>query len=78
MGINYLHAHKFRSRAVIKFGDLVKISSELVNSFKNSKRRESIGELLGAISQSLAAVTVTAPDFDTLMVGIDCVCISDC
>jgi glycerol-3-phosphate O-acyltransferase/dihydroxyacetone phosphate acyltransferase len=49
---------------VIEFGDPLAISSELVDDFKNGKRRESIGELLGTIYQALTA----APDFDTLMV----------
>jgi glycerol-3-phosphate O-acyltransferase/dihydroxyacetone phosphate acyltransferase len=68
VGMNYFHAHKFRSRAVVKFGDPVEISSDLVNNFKSGKRRESVGALLGSIYQSLAAVTVTAPDFETMMV----------
>lgn len=67
VGMNYFHAHKFRSRAVVEFGDPVEISSDLVNNFKDGKRRESVGELLGSIYQSLAAVTVTAPDFETTM-----------
>lgn len=69
VGLNYFHAHKFRSRAVVEFGDPVPISTQLVENFKIGKRRESIGELLGSIYQSLTAVTMTAPDFDTLMVG---------
>jgi glycerol-3-phosphate O-acyltransferase/dihydroxyacetone phosphate acyltransferase len=68
VGMNYFHAHKFRSRAVIEFGDPVHIPPGLVDSFKDGKRRESIGSLLGGITQSLAAVTMSAPDFDTLMV----------
>jgi hypothetical protein len=68
VGLNSFHARKFRSRAVIEFGDPIAISSELVDDFKIGKRRESIGELLGAIYQALTAVTMTAPDFDTLIV----------
>ena len=68
VGMNYFHAHKFRSRAVIEFGDPVQIPSRLVDSFKDGKRRESIGTLLSGITQSLAAVTMSAPDFDALMV----------
>jgi glycerol-3-phosphate O-acyltransferase/dihydroxyacetone phosphate acyltransferase len=65
--MNYFHAHKFRSRAVVEFGDPVEVSAELINNFKTGKRRESVGELLGSIYQSLAAVTMTAPDFETMM-----------
>jgi len=70
VGLNYFHAHKFRSRAVVEFGDPVTIPTDLVDNFKNGKRKESVGNLLSAIHQSLAAVTVTAPDFETLMVTL--------
>lgn len=69
VGLNYFHAHKFRSRAIVEFGDPVNIPSELVKSYIDGKRRESVGTLLGSIYQSLAAVTMSAPDFDTLKVG---------
>lgn len=67
VGMNYFHAHKFRSRAVVEFGDPVAISPDLVSNFKGAKWRESIGEFLKSIYQSLAAVTVTTPDFETMM-----------
>lgn len=70
VGMNYFHAHKFRSRAVVEFGDPVEISPDLVEDFRNGKKRESVGKLRSSIHQSLTAVTVTAPDFDTLMVRI--------
>jgi glycerol-3-phosphate O-acyltransferase/dihydroxyacetone phosphate acyltransferase len=68
VGMNYFHAHKFRSRAVVEFGDPIEISSQLVNDFKNGNRWETVGALLGDIYQSLSAVTVASPDFETLMV----------
>ncbi|KAG0648148.1 putative acyltransferase [Hyphodiscus hymeniophilus] len=67
VGMNYFHAHKFRSRAVVEFGDPVSIPPEVINNFQNGKRRESVGGLLSSIYQSLAAVTVSAPDFGTMM-----------
>lgn len=70
VGLNYFHAHKFRSRAVVEFGDPVSVSPELIASFKNGKKRESVAELLGNIYESLTAVTVTTPDFETLQVII--------
>jgi hypothetical protein len=33
VGMNYFHAHKFRSRAVVEFGDPVPISPELLRNF---------------------------------------------
>lgn len=67
-GMNYFHAHKFRSRAVIEFGSPIEVPRELVDQYKKGERREAVGALLDIIYQSLVAVTVTSPDYDTLMV----------
>ncbi|KAF2753897.1 hypothetical protein EJ05DRAFT_479920 [Pseudovirgaria hyperparasitica] len=66
-GMNYFHAHKFRSRAVIEFGDPVEIPPELVELYKQGERREAVGHLLETVYEALVAVTVTAPDYNTLM-----------
>lgn len=68
-GMNYFHPHKFRSRAVIEFGQPVEVPAALVELYKSGQRREAIGQLLETVYQSLVAVTVTSPDYDTLMVG---------
>ena len=68
-GMNYFHAHKFRSRAVVEFGSPVEVPAELVDLYKKGERREAIGRLLDIVYQSLVGVTVTSPDYDTLMVG---------
>jgi glycerol-3-phosphate O-acyltransferase / dihydroxyacetone phosphate acyltransferase len=68
VGMNYFSAHKFRSRAVIEFGDAVSILSSLVQDFQTGKRRDAVGSMMSQISQALASVTVSAPDYDTLMV----------
>lgn len=70
-GMNYFHAHKFRSRAVVEFGTPVDVPPELVERYKKGERREAISQLLDAIYDALVAVTVTSPDYDTLMVGSD-------
>lgn len=67
-GMNYFHAHKFRSRAVIEFGTPLEVPKELVEKYKNGDRRGAVGPLLDMIYQSLVAVTVTSPDYETLMV----------
>lgn len=69
VGMNYFSAHKFRSRAVIEFGDAVTVSQSTIYDFKNGKKREAIGAVMGDISEALAAVTVSAPDFETLNVS---------
>jgi glycerol-3-phosphate O-acyltransferase / dihydroxyacetone phosphate acyltransferase len=65
-GMNYFHAHKFRSRAVIEFGTPFEVPKELVELYKKGERREAIGRLLDLIYQALISVTVTSPDYDTL------------
>ena len=69
VGMNYFHAHKFRSRAVIEFGTPVEVSPELVERFKSGERRDAIGSMLEIIYNSLVAVTVTSPDYETLLVS---------
>jgi glycerol-3-phosphate O-acyltransferase/dihydroxyacetone phosphate acyltransferase len=67
VGMNYFHAHKFRSRAVVEFGPPFEVPSHLVGMYKSGNRRDAIGGLLDMVYQSLNAVTVSAPDYDTLM-----------
>lgn len=69
-GMNYFHAHKFRSRAVIEFGTPLEVPRELVEMYKNGDRRGAVGPLLDMIYQSLVSVTVTSPDYETLMVSL--------
>ncbi|KAG8423695.1 Glycerol-3-phosphate/dihydroxyacetone phosphate acyltransferase [Metarhizium acridum] len=68
VGMNYFHAHKFRSRAVVEFGAPFEIPPHLVELYRNNQRREAIGQVIDTVYQSLSAVTVSAPDYDTLMV----------
>ncbi|KAL4921737.1 hypothetical protein BDW62DRAFT_174373 [Aspergillus aurantiobrunneus] len=67
-GMNYFHAHKFRSRAVIEFGNPLEVPRELVKQYSSGDRRGAVGSLLDLIYQSLVAVTVPSPDYETLMV----------
>ncbi|EEH08134.1 glycerol-3-phosphate O-acyltransferase [Histoplasma capsulatum G186AR] len=66
-GMNYFHAHKFRSRAVVEFGNPIEVPPELVEMYKAGNRREAVGALLSTIYQALVAVTVVGPDYETLM-----------
>lgn len=68
-GMNYFHAHKFRSRAVVEFGTPLEVPMELVEEYKNGSRRDAVSQMLELVYNSLVAVTVTSPDYDTLMVG---------
>ncbi|PKK79840.1 hypothetical protein RhiirC2_842256 [Rhizophagus irregularis] len=68
-GLNYFHAHHFRSRAVIEFGTPISITPDLVEKFKEggSSKREACSKLLEIIYNCLKAVTVNTPDYETLM-----------
>ena len=69
-GLNYFNAHKFRSRAVLEFGDPLEIPSELVNDFKcgGEKKRNAIENHLKLLVEALRTVTVNVPDFETLQI----------
>ena len=67
-GLNYFNPDKFRSRAIVEYGDPLKIDHKLVELFKagGDFRREACGRLLDQIYYSLCSVTVNVPDFETL------------
>ncbi|ORY83313.1 HORMA domain-domain-containing protein [Protomyces lactucae-debilis] len=68
-GMNYFHAHRFRSRAVIEFGTPLEVPKELVEMYKKSDtKREATKLLLDMIYDALASVTVQTADYETLMV----------
>lgn len=69
-GLNYFHADKFRSRVVIEFGDPMDVPADLVAMYKagGPGKRIATGKLLDQILLGIKAVTVRAPDYDTLMV----------
>ncbi|QPG77275.1 hypothetical protein FOA43_004683 [Brettanomyces nanus] len=68
-GMNYFHPHKFRSRAVVEFGYPIEVEKSLVEMYANpATTKDAIRELLDTITKALKAVTVTCPDYETLMV----------
>nr|CAG8441455.1 8962_t:CDS:10 [Entrophospora candida]CAG8448887.1 4808_t:CDS:10 [Entrophospora candida] len=68
-GLNYFHAHSFRSRAVVEFGEPISIPNDLVEKFKEGgpSKREACSKLLETIYDGLKSVTVNTPDYETLM-----------
>ncbi|SCU85562.1 LAME_0D01838g1_1 [Lachancea meyersii CBS 8951] len=65
-GINYFHRNKFRSRAVLEFGQPIIVDGEMGKRYQQNAREET-SDLLEKITQALYAVTVNAPDYETLM-----------
>ncbi|CEP11763.1 hypothetical protein [Parasitella parasitica] len=70
IGLNYFHAHRFRSRAVIEFGNPITVPAELVQKFKagGAAKREACSNLLDSIYNALKTVTINAGSYETLMV----------
>lgn len=70
LGLNYFHAHRFRSRAVIEFGNPITVSAELILKFKagGNDKREACSSLLDTIYNALKTVTINAGSYETLMV----------
>ncbi|EXJ81859.1 hypothetical protein A1O1_07924 [Capronia coronata CBS 617.96] len=67
VGMNYFHAHKFRSRAVIEFGHPIEVHPDQVAAYKAGDRRNAVGSLLETVYQGLVSVTQSCPDYETLM-----------
>lgn len=69
--LNYFHAHRFRSRAVIEFGAPIDIPNDFVDLFSHGgqDKRDAIGKVMELVFDGLKSVTVRAPDYETLMVS---------
>ena len=69
VGLNYYHADRFRSRAVVEYGDPIKIPIELVEQYLagGTQKRNAVGLLLDTVSVAINNLTVQASDFETLM-----------
>ncbi|KEI36683.1 uncharacterized protein L969DRAFT_54675, partial [Mixia osmundae IAM 14324] len=74
VGLNYFHAHRFRSRAVVEFGSPIEIPEAFVELFRQggAEKREAIGKVMDLVFDGLKSVTVRAPDYETLMVVQAC------
>ncbi|GAB7347179.1 hypothetical protein MBLNU459_g3292t1 [Dothideomycetes sp. NU459] len=70
-GLNYFHAHKFRSRAVMEFGSPIEVHPDQINAYKigGVDKRNAIGSLLETIYEGLATVTQPSPDHETLLLA---------
>ncbi|PIA12778.1 hypothetical protein COEREDRAFT_83920 [Coemansia reversa NRRL 1564] len=67
-GLNYFHPSKFRSRAVIDFGQPIDIPPELVEKYRRggTAAREACDALLATVLEGLKQVTLNTPDLETL------------
>ncbi|KAJ3121723.1 hypothetical protein HK098_003456 [Nowakowskiella sp. JEL0407] len=69
VALNYFHPDKFRSRAVVEFGEPVTIDRELVDMYKagGDSKRKATEVLLDKVYRRLKGMLVTAPDYEQLM-----------
>ncbi|KAK4703873.1 hypothetical protein P7C70_g2342, partial [Phenoliferia sp. Uapishka_3] len=69
VGLSYFHADKFRSRAVVEFGNPIEITKEEVAQWNagGAGKKEVVAGMMDTIVQGLRSVTVRAPDYETLM-----------
>ncbi|KAI7891092.1 uncharacterized protein EV154DRAFT_420998 [Mucor mucedo] len=70
VGLNYFHPDRFRSRAVVSFGQPLSIDPVDIDKYKlgGKDKREAVTKLLDLSDEAFKTVTVNAPDYDTLMV----------
>lgn len=70
VGLNYFHPDKFRSRAVIEFGDPIQVDKESVRQYKEGgdAKREACAKLLDLIYTRLRSITVNCRSYEELMV----------
>ena len=64
-GLNYMHRHRFRSQVLIEFGEPIVVNGEWIDDFKDDER-ETVRKLTEYLAETLAAVTLNAPDWSTL------------
>ena len=65
VGLTYFRADKYRGRAVVEFGEPIRISPEMADKYKEDKRG-SYTELLSKVEDGMRKVIVTAPDYQVL------------
>lgn len=65
-GLHYFHRNKFRSRAVLEYGEPIIVDGEMGREYAENPR-ETVAKFLERITEAMYAVTENAPDFDTLM-----------
>ncbi|KNC48848.1 glycerol-3-phosphate acyltransferase [Thecamonas trahens ATCC 50062] len=66
VGFHYYAGSKFRSKAVVNYGDPLVISGAEWRSEFASAKRETVGKLLGMVEDALRSVTLNVPDEDFL------------
>ena len=64
-GLNYIHRHRFRSQALIEFGEALRVDERWLEKYANDAQG-TVVELTDTLADALRRVTVNAPDWRTL------------
>ncbi|KAL1508277.1 hypothetical protein AB1Y20_004392 [Prymnesium parvum] len=65
VGLNYFSGHRFRSRVFVDIGEPFQVPPELVAHYAVDKH-DATARLMAMVEDALKALTVAAPDYDTL------------
>lgn len=65
VGLNYFRGHRFRGRVVVEFGEPIRITKPLYDTYKSSKRA-GLASLLSEVEDGMRSVIVTASSYEDL------------
>lgn len=68
VGLNYFSGHRFRSRVFVDIGEPLTVPMDLQQRYAagGDSKRAATTELMTMVNSALAAVTISAPDYETL------------
>jgi len=64
-GLNYIHRHRFRSQVLLEFGEPIVVDEVWAKKYRQDPEN-TVRELTALLAESLMAVTLNAPDWNTL------------
>ncbi|MEM1175420.1 MAG: lysophospholipid acyltransferase family protein [Pseudomonadota bacterium] len=63
-GLNYIHRHRFRSQVMLEFGEPIVVDETWAEKYR-ADPEATVRELTEVLADSLRAVTINAPDWNT-------------
>ncbi|MEM9689456.1 MAG: lysophospholipid acyltransferase family protein [Pseudomonadota bacterium] len=63
-GLNYIHRHRFRSQVMLEFGEPIVVDEQWAEKYR-ADPEAAVRELTAVLTESLRAVTINAPDWNT-------------
>jgi len=67
-GINYDKPHKFRSIAILDYGECISVSPEMIKAYGNAEKKQDIvGQVMESVTDGLKSVKLRAETYEQLM-----------